>query len=42
MLLDLVAKVGNANASREYYLTDIVEIARAMGLSAGVVICDEF
>lgn len=41
MLLDLVAKVGNANASGEYYLTDIVEIARAMGLSAGVVICDE-
>ena len=40
-LLDLVSKVGNTNASGEYYLTDIVEIARAMGLSAGVVTCDE-
>ena len=40
-LLDLVSKVGNSNASGEYYLTDIVEIARAMGLSAGVVTCDE-
>jgi len=41
LLFDLVAAVGNANASGEYYLTDIVEIARARGLSAGVVVCDE-
>ncbi len=40
-LFDLVAAVGNDNASGEYYLTDIVEIARKRGLSAGVVICDE-
>ena len=40
-LFDLVAAVGNHNASGEYYLTDIVEIARARGLSAGVVICPE-
>lgn len=40
-LLKLVAAVGNNNASGEYYLTDIVEIARSRGLSAGVVICDE-
>ncbi|MEN9850965.1 MAG: hypothetical protein RL128_1128 [Pseudomonadota bacterium] len=40
-LFALVADVGNANASGEYYLTDIVELARARGLSAGVVICDE-
>lgn len=40
-LFSLVAAVGNANASGEYYLTDIVELARARGLSAGVVICDE-
>ena len=40
-LFALVAQVGNANAASEYYLTDIVEIARAQGLSAGVVICDE-
>lgn len=40
-LFDLVARVGNANAAGEFYLTDIVEIARKAGLSAGVVICDE-
>lgn len=40
-LFKLVAQVGNANAAGEYYLTDIVELARAAGLSAGVVICDE-
>jgi bifunctional UDP-N-acetylglucosamine pyrophosphorylase/glucosamine-1-phosphate N-acetyltransferase len=40
-LFSLVAEVGNANAAGEYYLTDIVELARARGLSAGVVICDE-
>jgi len=40
-LFSLVADVGNANASGEYYLTDIVELARARGLSAGVVICEE-
>lgn len=41
VLFDLVAQVGNANASGEYYLTDIIEIARKQGLSAGVVRCDE-
>ena len=41
VLFDLVGKVGNANAAGEYYLTDVVELARAAGLSAGVVICDE-
>ena len=40
-LFGLVAKVGNHNASGEFYLTDIVELARADGLSAGVVICAE-
>lgn len=40
-LFRLVAKLGNANAAGEYYLTDVVELARAEGLSAGVVICDE-
>ena len=40
-LFELVAAVGNENASGEFYLTDIVAIARARGLSAGVVICDE-
>lgn len=41
LLFQLVAAIGNQNASGEYYLTDIVEIARAQGHSAGVVRCDE-
>jgi len=40
-LLQLVASITNQNAASEYYLTDIVELARAAGHSAGVVICDE-
>ena len=41
VLAELVAEIGNDNASGEYYLTDIVAIARTKGLSAGVVECDE-
>ncbi len=41
LLFDLVGQVGNANAAGEYYLTDIVALARAAGHSAGVVVCDE-
>jgi bifunctional UDP-N-acetylglucosamine pyrophosphorylase / glucosamine-1-phosphate N-acetyltransferase len=37
----LIAQVGNDNASGEYYLTDIIALARAAGHSAGVVLCDE-
>ncbi|VDC31719.1 bifunctional UDP-N-acetylglucosamine diphosphorylase/glucosamine-1-phosphate N-acetyltransferase GlmU [Pseudogemmobacter humi] len=40
-LFSLIAQIGNDNASGEYYLTDVVEIARRNGLSAGVVICPE-
>jgi bifunctional UDP-N-acetylglucosamine pyrophosphorylase / glucosamine-1-phosphate N-acetyltransferase len=40
-LFRLVASVGNQNASGEYYLTDIVELARAEGLSVGYVTCPE-
>ncbi|TVP72359.1 MAG: bifunctional UDP-N-acetylglucosamine diphosphorylase/glucosamine-1-phosphate N-acetyltransferase GlmU [Rhodobacteraceae bacterium] len=40
-LFDLIAAVGNDNAAGEYYLTDIVALARDRGLSAGVVRCDE-
>ena len=40
-LFALIARVGNDNASGEYYLTDIVALARADGLTAGVVICDQ-
>ncbi|MEL6167949.1 MAG: bifunctional UDP-N-acetylglucosamine diphosphorylase/glucosamine-1-phosphate N-acetyltransferase GlmU [Pseudomonadota bacterium] len=41
VLFDLIDAVGNDNAAGEYYLTDIVAIARARGLSATVVTCDE-
>jgi bifunctional UDP-N-acetylglucosamine pyrophosphorylase / glucosamine-1-phosphate N-acetyltransferase len=40
-LFSLIAEVRNDNAAQEYYLTDIVELARKRGLSAGVVLCDE-
>lgn len=41
VLFDLVAAVGNDNAAGEYYLTDIIGIARSRGLSATVVRCAE-
>ena len=41
VLFDLIATVGNDNASGEYYLTDIIGIARSKGLSSTVVRCDE-
>ena len=40
-LFGLLARVGNDNAKREYYLTDMIGLARAGGLSARVVRCDE-
>ncbi len=40
-LFSLVSEVKNDNAAGEYYLTDIVALARARGLTAGVVLCDE-
>jgi bifunctional UDP-N-acetylglucosamine pyrophosphorylase/glucosamine-1-phosphate N-acetyltransferase len=40
-LFDLISKISNANASGEYYLTDVVGLARENGLSATVVTCDE-
>jgi len=41
LLFELIAKVGNQNASGEYYLTDVVELARADGRSVTAVTCDE-
>ncbi|MCB1333843.1 MAG: bifunctional UDP-N-acetylglucosamine diphosphorylase/glucosamine-1-phosphate N-acetyltransferase GlmU [Roseivivax sp.] len=41
VLFELIDAVGNDNVAREYYLTDIVGIARARGLSATAVTCDE-
>lgn len=40
-LFRLVADVRNDNAAQEYYLTDIVELARQQGLSVGFVTCPE-
>lgn len=40
-LFSLIEAVGNDNAAGEYYLTDIIEIARDRGLSTAVVRCDE-
>ncbi|WP_298912908.1 bifunctional UDP-N-acetylglucosamine diphosphorylase/glucosamine-1-phosphate N-acetyltransferase GlmU [uncultured Roseobacter sp.] len=41
LLFKLIDAVGNDNAAGEYYLTDIVGIARARDLSATVVTCAE-
>ncbi len=41
LLFDLIDAVGNETASGEYYLTDIIGLARARGLKATAVICDE-
>ncbi|AGT09588.1 bifunctional UDP-N-acetylglucosamine diphosphorylase/glucosamine-1-phosphate N-acetyltransferase GlmU [Paracoccus aminophilus] len=41
LLAELVLKIGNDNAAGEYYLTDIVELARAGGHRVDVVTCDE-
>ena len=40
-LFDLIDAVGNDNAAGEFYLTDIVALARERGLSATAVTCDE-
>lgn len=40
-LFDLIDAVGNDNAAGEYYLTDIIAIARTRGLSATAIACDE-
>lgn len=40
-LFELIDAVGNDNAAGEYYLTDIVSIARSRGLTATAVTCDE-
>lgn len=41
LLFDLISKVGNENASGEYYLTDIVQIANNAGKRCVAVTCDE-
>ena len=39
--LGFLKQIGNANAKSEYYLTDIVEVARAQGASVVIVQADE-
>ena len=41
LLRRLIMGLGNDNAAGEYYLTDLVALARAEGRRADVVICDE-
>jgi bifunctional UDP-N-acetylglucosamine pyrophosphorylase / glucosamine-1-phosphate N-acetyltransferase len=41
LLFELIDAVDNDNAKGEYYLTDIVAIARDRGLTTGVVTCPE-
>jgi bifunctional UDP-N-acetylglucosamine pyrophosphorylase / glucosamine-1-phosphate N-acetyltransferase len=41
LLLDLLRGVGNDNAKGEYYLTDVVTLARARGLTAAAITCPE-
>lgn len=41
LLRTLVGRLGNDNAAGEYYLTDVVGLARAEGRRAAVVTCDE-
>ncbi|WP_071673633.1 bifunctional UDP-N-acetylglucosamine diphosphorylase/glucosamine-1-phosphate N-acetyltransferase GlmU [Nioella nitratireducens] len=40
-VMRLLAQVGNDNASGEYYLTDVPALARAEGLTATAIACDE-
>ncbi len=41
LLRDLAGELKNDNAAGEYYLTDLPALARAKGMAAGVVSCDE-
>ena len=39
IMFDILRKIGNENAAKEYYLTDAIAIARAQGLKCTVVEC---
>lgn len=41
LMFELLAEVKNDNAKGEYYLTDLVGLARGRGLKAGVALCEE-
>ena len=40
-LSKLLPQISNSNSSREYYLTDIAELALTSGLHTNLVLCDE-
>ncbi len=39
--LDLLGQIGNANSQSEFYLTDLVSVARAQGLESWIVLAPE-
>ncbi len=41
LMFELLAEVKNDNAKGEFYLTDLVALARGRGLKAGVALCEE-
>ncbi|MCG7519135.1 bifunctional UDP-N-acetylglucosamine diphosphorylase/glucosamine-1-phosphate N-acetyltransferase GlmU [Ruegeria sp. Ofav3-42] len=41
LLFELIDQIGNDNATGEYYLTEVVSLANARGLSATAIKCDE-
>ena len=41
LLFDLIGEVGSGNAAQEFYLTDVPGIARARGLTATAIACDQ-
>ncbi len=41
LMFELIAEVDNANAKGEYYLTDLVKLARSRGLKAAAAACEE-
>lgn len=41
LMIELLDQVGDSNAQGEYYLTDIIALAREKGRTARAVLCDE-
>ena len=41
IIFSLLAKIGNENASKEFYLTDCIELAAEAGYTSSLVLCDE-
>lgn len=41
LMAELLGEVGNDNAKGEYYLTDLISLARGRGLAASAVACQE-